>query len=89
MQCGLRPLRGRCARGGGRLDEALALYRLAADALPGWWLVDEHIAEALELQGDARAARPGGRARLPPAWPGGRRRTPGTPVPRVSSLVRG
>lgn len=53
----LKLQRGLVALDRGRLDEALALYRLAADALPGWWLVDEHIAEALDLQGDARAAK--------------------------------
>ncbi|MBK6981210.1 MAG: tetratricopeptide repeat protein [Betaproteobacteria bacterium] len=57
MQAWLKLQRGLVALDRGRLDEALALYRLAADALPGWWLVDEHIAEALELQGDARAAK--------------------------------
>lgn len=49
--------RGLIALDRGRLDEALAMYRLAADALPGWWLVDEHIAQALHLKGDLRAAK--------------------------------
>lgn len=41
----------------GRLDEALALFLLAADALPGWWLVDEHVAEIGRLRGDTAGAR--------------------------------
>lgn len=35
----------------GRWDDALAHYRDAAFALSGYWLVDEHIAEILTLQG--------------------------------------
>ncbi len=53
----LRLQRGLVAFDQGRLDEALALYRLASDALPGWWMVDEQIAEVLRLQGDAAGAR--------------------------------
>lgn len=53
----LRLQRGELAWQRGRLDEALALYRLAADAMPGWWLVDEHVAEILRLQGDAAGAQ--------------------------------
>jgi tetratricopeptide (TPR) repeat protein len=49
--------RGLIAWERGRLDEALALYRMAADALPGWWLVDEQIADILRLQGDSDGAR--------------------------------
>ena len=40
-----------------RLDEALALYRLASNALDGWWLIDEHIAEVLHLTGKTQEAR--------------------------------
>ena len=39
------------------MDEALALYRLAADALDGWWLIDEHIAEVLLLNGKQADAK--------------------------------
>jgi len=57
MKAWLRLQRGLVALDRGRLDEALALYRTAADFLPGWWLVDEHIAEVLALKGDTAAAR--------------------------------
>ncbi len=40
----------------GRYDEALAHYRDAGEILDGWWLIDEHIAEILTLQGDLDAA---------------------------------
>lgn len=53
----MRLQRGLVALERGRFDEALALYRLAGDALPGWWLVDEHVAEVTQLRGDAAAAR--------------------------------
>jgi tetratricopeptide (TPR) repeat protein len=53
----LRLQRALVALDQGRLDEALALLRLAADALPGWWLVDEHVAEIGWLQGDGAGAR--------------------------------
>ncbi|MCA9691674.1 MAG: hypothetical protein R3A51_18580 [Nannocystaceae bacterium] len=35
----------------GRYDEAMTHYDASAAALPGYWLVDEHIAEILTLQG--------------------------------------
>lgn len=35
----------------GRLDEAMAHYRDAEREMPGWWLVDEHIAEVILKQG--------------------------------------
>lgn len=53
----LKMQRGLLAWERGRPDEALALYRLAADELPGWWLVDEQIAEVKRLAGDAAGAR--------------------------------
>ena len=53
----LKLQRGLLAWERGRLDEALALYHLAADALPGWWRVDEQIAEVRRLQGDPAAAQ--------------------------------
>ena len=52
----LRLQRGLVAWERGRLDEALALYQLANDAMPGWWLVEEQIAEVLRLQGDTAGA---------------------------------
>jgi predicted Zn-dependent protease len=57
MKAWLRLQRGLVALDRGRLDEALALYRQAGDLLPGWWLVDEHVAEVLALQGEKKAAR--------------------------------
>lgn len=57
MKAWLRLQRGLVALDRGRFDEALALYRQASDELPGWWLVDEHIAEVLALTGDRAAAR--------------------------------
>ncbi len=40
----------------GRLPEAMAHYRDADAALPGYWLIEEHIAEALTLTGQTDAA---------------------------------
>lgn len=57
MKSWLKLQRGLIALDRGRFDEALALYRLASEALPGWWLVDEHIAEVQQLGGDAKAAK--------------------------------
>jgi tetratricopeptide (TPR) repeat protein len=34
-----------------RLPEALAHYQAGAAALPGWWLIEEHIAEVHALEG--------------------------------------
>ena len=45
LQLGLMDL------GRGRHDDALAHYRDAAAELDGYWLIDEHIAEILTLQG--------------------------------------
>jgi tetratricopeptide (TPR) repeat protein len=57
MKAWLKLQRGLVALDRGRFDEALAMYRLAGDALPGWWLVDEHVAEVTRLRGDARGAK--------------------------------
>lgn len=57
MQSWFKLQRGLIAFSRGRFDEALALYRLADDALQGWWLVDEHIAEVLALQGKVSEAK--------------------------------
>lgn len=35
----------------GRWDEAMAHYEAAGEVLPGWYLVDEHVAEILTLTG--------------------------------------
>lgn len=40
----------------GRPEEALAHYRLADRAWSGYWLIEEHIAEALHLTGQTREA---------------------------------
>ncbi|HZL85852.1 MAG TPA: hypothetical protein VFD07_10800 [Candidatus Krumholzibacteria bacterium] len=40
----------------GRLDGAMRHYRDADATFPGWWLIEEHIAEVLTLQGRTRAA---------------------------------
>ncbi len=57
MLAWLKLQRGLVALDRGRFDEALAMYRLASDALDGWWLIDEHIAEVLLLSGKTREAR--------------------------------
>ena len=41
----------------GRLDDALHQFRRADAALPGNWLVEEHIAETLALKGEPATAR--------------------------------
>lgn len=41
----------------GRLDLARQHYRRADSLLPGWWLVEEHLAELLALEGKANEAR--------------------------------
>jgi tetratricopeptide (TPR) repeat protein len=57
MKAWLKLQRGLIAWDRGRLDEAVALYNLAADELAGWWLIEEHIAEAKLLAGDSAGAR--------------------------------
>lgn len=57
MLAWLKLQRGLVALHRGRFDEALALYRLASDALDGWWLLDEHIAEVLLLSGKVKEAK--------------------------------
>lgn len=42
----------------GRLDEALAHFRRADRTFPGYWLIEEHIAEVLTSQGHLQAAEP-------------------------------
>lgn len=41
----------------GRYDEARALFALAEERLPGYWLNEEHFAEATRLKGDTAAAK--------------------------------
>ncbi|MFN0149998.1 MAG: tetratricopeptide repeat protein [bacterium] len=41
----------------GRLDAALAHYRVADSLYSGWWLIEEHIAEIATLQGRHEEAR--------------------------------
>jgi len=41
----------------GRYDDALAHYREAETFLKGYWLIDEHIAEILTLQGKTQEAK--------------------------------
>ena len=41
----------------GRWDEARAIYLAAEQTLPGWWLVEEHLAEIEALLGQTVAAR--------------------------------
>lgn len=57
MLAWLKLQRGLIALDRGRFDEALAMYRLASDALDGWWLIDEHIAEVLHLSGKTQEAK--------------------------------
>jgi len=40
----------------GRWDDAMIHYRAASAAFPGWYLVDEHIAEILTLRGEVAGA---------------------------------
>jgi len=41
----------------GRYDEARALFTLADQRLPGYWLNEEHLAEIASLRGDATGAK--------------------------------
>ncbi|MBX3485807.1 hypothetical protein [Phenylobacterium sp.] len=41
----------------GRFDEARALFALADQRMPGYWLNEEHMAEITHLRGDDAAAR--------------------------------
>ncbi|TMG88712.1 MAG: hypothetical protein E6H73_17940 [Betaproteobacteria bacterium] len=57
MKAWFKVQRGLIAWDRGQLDEALALYSLASDELPGWWLIDEQLAEVKRLKGDTAAAK--------------------------------
>lgn len=41
----------------GRYDEARSMFALADERLPGYWLNEEHIAEATRLKGDAAGSK--------------------------------
>jgi hypothetical protein len=41
----------------GRWEQARAIYLAADESMPGWWLVQEHLAEVEALLGDETAAR--------------------------------
>lgn len=51
-------LRGIVQLDNGRLDAALERFREANRLFPGWWLIEEHIAEVLALTGQAAQAEP-------------------------------
>jgi hypothetical protein len=57
MKAWFKVQRGLIAWDRGQVSEALALYSFASDELPGWWLIDEQIAEAKRLNGDTAAAK--------------------------------
>lgn len=52
----LRLRRGHVALHQGRWEEARAVYLSADSALPGWWLIEEHLAEIEALMGESAAA---------------------------------
>lgn len=57
MRAWLKLQRGLVALDRGRHEEARAMYLQADRDLAGWWLVEEHIAEAEALLGNEDAAR--------------------------------
>jgi tetratricopeptide (TPR) repeat protein len=57
MKAWFKVQRGLVAWDRGQIDEALAMYAFATDELPGWWLIDEQVAEARRLNGDTAAAK--------------------------------
>lgn len=61
----LRLRRGHIALHQGRWEEARAIYLGAAATLPGWWRVEEHLAEVEVLLGELTAARTRYRRLLP------------------------
>lgn len=57
MRAWLKLQRGLIALDRGRFEEARALYLQADRELPGWWLIEEHIAEVQQLLGQTEEAR--------------------------------
>lgn len=57
MQSWLPLQRGLIALDRGRYDEARALFTLADERMPGYWLTDEHLAEIAQLKGDVAEAK--------------------------------
>lgn len=57
MQSWLALQRGLIELDRGRYDEARALYALADERMPGYWLNEEHAAEIAALKGDAAGAK--------------------------------
>ena len=57
MQSWLALQRGLIEMDRGRYEEARALFALADERLPGYWLNEEHLAEIALLNGDAAAAK--------------------------------
>lgn len=56
QQAWLKLRRGHVALHQGRWEEARAIYLAADAALPGWWLIEEHLAEIEALLGDTATA---------------------------------
>lgn len=56
MRAWLKLQRGLIYLDRGQLELARALYLAAQEALPGWWLVDEHLAEISALLGERDSA---------------------------------
>lgn len=57
LQSWLALQRGLIEMDRGRYDEARALFALADERLPGYWLNEEHLAEIATLRGEAPAAK--------------------------------
>ena len=57
MQSWLALQRGLIELDRGRYDEARALFALADERMPGYWLTDEHLAEVAKLKGDMAGAK--------------------------------
>lgn len=57
LRAWLKLQRGLVALDRGRHEEARALYLQADRELPGWWLIDEHLAEVQALLGNIEDAR--------------------------------
>lgn len=62
LRAWLKLQRGLVALDRGRHEEARALYLQADREMPGWWLVEEHVAEVQALLGNVEEARQAYRA---------------------------